>query len=87
MYTDSTVGCSRKLKVKNSLLHGHFPMRIIQMSLKIQILGFFIKAKPFPQYDEVLTIIIRNFSVENTNYQYLSIYEKTNNVSYLLAET
>ena len=62
-------------------------MRIIQMSLKIQILGFFIKAKPFPQYDEVLTIIIRNFSVENTNYQYLSIYEKTNNVSYLLAET
>ena len=32
-------------------------MRLIEMSLKIQILGFYIKAKPCPQHDEVLTII------------------------------
>src|SRR5688572_21522291 len=50
------LGCSRKIKVEISLLHGHFPMRLIQVSLKIQILGFYIKAKPCPPHDKVLTI-------------------------------
>lgn len=45
-----------KLKVEKRLLHGQcFPMRLMQMSLEIQILGFYIIVKHCHQHDEVLT--------------------------------
>ena len=55
--TRLTLGSSRKLKVKKQLLHGYFPMRLVQMSLESRILWFYIKVKPFQDHDEVLTII------------------------------
>ena len=34
------LGCSKIQKVEKLSLQGHFPMRLIRMSLEIRILGF-----------------------------------------------